>query len=129
MARGCRAARGQRVPENDAVNDVLNFIEGAETENPYFSTKAAQSAGASSETLEAGALFNEMVASQSGVSPQNRIPRWGEYCGPFHGGSGLPVDVLGSYCQMHDRCYAELGYLNCVCDATLVTLSNNSLSK
>lgn len=117
------------VPENHAVDEVLNFVEGAGTENPYFNTKAAQSAGASSETLEAGAIFNEMAASPSGVSPQNGIPVWGNYCGPFHGGSGLPIDVLDSYCQMHDRCYAELGYLNCVCDATLVALINNNLDK
>lgn len=117
------------VPENHAVDEMLNFVEGAGTENPYFNTKAAQSAGASSETLEAGAIFNEMAASPSGVSPQNGIPVWGNYCGPFHGGSGLPIDVLDSYCQMHDRCYAELGYLNCVCDATLVALINNNLDK
>lgn len=48
------------IPENDADNEVLNFVEGAGTENPYFNTKAAQTAGASSETLEAGAIFNEM---------------------------------------------------------------------
>src|SRR5699024_12728217 len=31
------------VPENHAVDEVLNFVEGAGTENPYFNTKAARS--------------------------------------------------------------------------------------
>ena len=71
-----------------------------------------------------------MKCSQSIRSqPSKWHPRIGKLLRSGAWRSDLPVDVLDNICQMHDRCYAEVGYLKCVCDATLITLVNNNLSK
>lgn len=113
---------------NPAVDEVLNFVEGIDTESAYFNAEEAEAAGASAETLEAGAIFNQMAAEQSGISPQAGIPIWGNYCGPRHSG-GTPVDTLDSYCQAHDQCYANVSYLDCGCDLIVVGLINGNLGK
>lgn len=122
------------------VQDAGEFMRHSQSGSVYFDVHAAVAAGASPETLEIGAVVNQMTFAQatspttgpgsltSAVDPassgpmataQFSLPVWGNWCGPGHGG-GEPVDVLDSLCRTHDECYGTRGYFACSCDQALI---------
>ncbi|UWE05062.1 DNRLRE domain-containing protein [Laceyella sacchari] len=60
-----------------------------------------------------------------------RIPVWGRWCGPGHGGKNWnkpkPVDNLDYRCMQHDMCYKYNGYFDCRCDGQLIRGIKKSL--
>ncbi|MCL6477425.1 MAG: hypothetical protein K6T65_03330 [Peptococcaceae bacterium] len=45
---------------------------------------------------------------------------YGNWCGPFCGGPGDPIDGVDSCCKVHDKCYEQRGWGNCSCDLEII---------
>lgn len=56
---------------------------------------------------------------ESSSPSELKLPVYGTWCGPGHGG-GRPIDAVDESCMEHDRCYGNRGYFDCQCDASLI---------
>ena len=64
-----------------------------------------------------------LSTGHDGVTPQDGMPVYGNYCGLRHGDptyQTIPRDPVDAACMRHDQCYDRNGYLDCNCDRTLV---------
>lgn len=105
----------------DAVWDEVKKYIVVKDGVRYFDELAAQKASASKEVIEAGRIFNQMVANEDSGYRAVRLPVWGNWCGPGYGGeNGGPVDRLDTACMHHDLCYEAQGYFSCDCDQKLI---------
>lgn len=79
--------------------------------------------GVSTDALEVATLYNEIIDSNKAIYRSwydpTTWPRYGNWCGKGHGGSGDPVDAIDAACKRHDECYAQYGFDDCGCDLNL----------
>jgi hypothetical protein len=73
-------------------------------------------AQASQDLNEAASDHDKTLESHSSI-----MPKYGNWCGPDYpkniDGAPNPIDMLDRACQEHDLCYANKGYMSCVCDS------------
>lgn len=73
--------------------------------------------------LQIGEKINEINRAYDSEDSQKleklKLPIWGNWCGPGHGG-GPAKDLLDYACMQHDLDYAKYGYFDCGSDRRLI---------
>ncbi|MEY8750437.1 hypothetical protein [Alkalicoccobacillus gibsonii] len=135
VAQPIAEASSTLVDENsdfEEVNAVLNqYITYTDT-GMNFDVQSAKDAGESEFVLQTGTFLNELESSYN-PDPNEivmfaKLPVWGNWCGPGHGG-GATKDYLDAACKQHDLDYAKHGYFHCVSDMKLIARIQKDYSK
>lgn len=104
---------------NRVKNAVIRFVEmdRLSATKFFFNKQKALKSKVSTRTLRVGRIFNQCA---SGTITQFKLPIYGNWCGPGHGG-GKPVDRLDYCCMRHDLCYKGYhGKGKCACDKAIL---------
>ena len=73
--------------------------------------------------LTAAALVFGACAATTTTDARGDFSLYGNWCGPGHpkeGATPTPINETDAACRSHDRCYANNGYLNRLCDNQLI---------
>ncbi|MGD6994018.1 hypothetical protein [Sutcliffiella horikoshii] len=119
----------EKIMNDPILVEMMTYIKTDDTGILYFDTEMAIKSGASEQVLVDGKIFNRFSndyenyenapGSETIVMARLKLPVWGNWCGPGHGG-GATKDLLDAACKQHDLDYGKYGYFDCGSDFRLI---------